>query len=194
LFEQIRSSLSSRKEIKSLMQFLQQHLEREFLELSKEYRHIWKTTQGELRELGKRWETVDELEAGCTCIFETMYNDMHLLRDSHSNRAVIGDIRNYIEENFANPDLSLDYLSEKFQLNAKNVSKMFKEEFGENFVDFLIGLRMNSAKKMLAETHKSMQEISLEVGYYNYNSFNRAFKNVVGLSPRDYRKQGNESA
>ncbi|QYR22963.1 AraC family transcriptional regulator [Paenibacillus sp. sptzw28] len=194
LFEQIRSSLSSRKEVKSLMQFLQQHLEREFLELSKEYRHIWKSTQGELLGLGKQWETVDELEAGCTRIFETMYNNMHALRDSYSNRAVIGDIRNYIEENFANPDLSLDYLSEKFQLNAKNVSKMFKEEFGENFVDFLIGLRMNSAKRMLTETHKSMQEISLEVGYYNYNSFNRAFKNVVGLSPRDYRKQGSESA
>ncbi|WP_221226646.1 helix-turn-helix domain-containing protein [Paenibacillus baekrokdamisoli] len=190
LFSQIRDSLSSRKEIESLIQFLQQHLERAFSELSKEYRQIWKTTNAELLALGLVWETVEELESSCTRIFETMCVQMNAIKDADSSRSVITEIRSYIIENYTNPDLSLDYLSEKFQMNAKNVSKMFKEEFGENFVDFLIGMRMDYAKKLLAGTHKSMQEISLEVGYFNYNSFNRAFKNIVGLSPRDYRKQG----
>ncbi|MFC5653583.1 helix-turn-helix domain-containing protein [Paenibacillus solisilvae] len=190
LFKQIQGSLSSRKEIESLIQFLQQHLDREFLEMSKEYRLIWKTTQVQLFDLGKRWETLEELESGCIRIFEMMNGQMNAVKESDSSRSVITEIRNYIIEHYTNPELSLDYLSEKFQMNAKNVSKMFKEEFGENFVDFLIGIRMQYAKKMLAETHKSMQEISLEVGYFNYNSFNRAFKNIVGLSPRDYRKQG----
>ncbi|MGM0882174.1 MAG: helix-turn-helix domain-containing protein [Bacillota bacterium] len=188
-FDQIRESLLPRKEIESLMQFFIHHLEGELLELSKEYRNIWRTVQAELHELAKRWDNVNELQQGCSVIFEMMSEKMQSQRDSHSNKALIIEIRSYIEENYANSELSLDYLSAKFQLNAKYLSKMFKEEFGENFVDFLIGLRINNAKQMLLETQKSMQAISNEVGYYNYNSFNRAFKNVVGLSPRDFRKQ-----
>lgn len=191
-FVQIRESLSPRKEIDSLIQFLLQHLEREFLELSKEYRHIWRTSQADLHELTGHWDTVDELQQGCSQIFLAMTEQMQTLRDSHSNKVLISEIRTYIEEHYSNSDLSLDYLSDKFQLNAKYLSKMFKEEFGENFVDFLIGLRINCAKKLLFETQKSMQVISQEVGYYNYNSFNRAFKNIVGLSPRDFRKQVGE--
>jgi two-component system response regulator YesN len=191
LFKQIQDSLSSRKEIERLIQFLLQHLEREFLEMSKEYRQIWKITQTQLFELGNQWETAEELERGCNLIFEKMNDQINAFKESDSSRSTITEIRSYIIEHYTNPEISLDYLSEKFQMNAKNVSKMFKEEFGENFVDFLIGIRMQTAKKMLIETHKSMQDIGLEIGYYNYNSFNRAFKNIVGVSPRDYRKQGN---
>ncbi|WP_245600139.1 helix-turn-helix domain-containing protein [Paenibacillus harenae] len=187
--EQIHESLLPRKEIESLMYFFIHHLESGIMELSKEYRNVWRNVQNELQRLAKRWDTVDELQAECIRIFESMTEHITKLRDSHSSRALIMEIRSYIETNYTNSELSLDYLSDKFQLNAKYLSKMFKEEFGENFVDFLIGLRISSAKKMLSETQKPMQTISSEVGYYNYNSFNRAFKNVVGLSPRDFRKQ-----
>jgi YesN/AraC family two-component response regulator len=189
LFKQIRDSVFSRKEIESLLLFLHQHLDRVFLELSKEYRSIWNEAEKELLELEKQWETAEELRLGCFMIFDAASRKMKSLRESHRNRIIIGEIRSYIEENFANPELSLEYLSEKFLIHAKNISKLFKDEFGENFVDFLIGLRIQTAKRMVSETEKSLQEISGEVGYYNYNSFNRAFKNIVGISPSEYRKQ-----
>ncbi|WP_337101080.1 helix-turn-helix domain-containing protein [Paenibacillus sp. YIM B09110] len=188
-YAQIRESLLPRKEIESLMQFCLHHLEGELMELSKDYRSIWRNIHNELMRLIKRWDTVDELQNESERIFEMLVEKVNAQRDSHSNKGLIIEIRSYIEHNYANSELSLDYLSSKFQLNAKYLSKMFKEEFGENFVDFLIGLRIDYAKKMLLETQKTMQSISGEVGYYNYNSFNRAFKNVVGLSPRDFRKQ-----
>lgn len=189
LFAQIRDSLSTRKEIESLVQVLHQHLNRMFSELSKEYRQIWRETESSLEELERNWETVDELQAAYTRLFEQVSEQMQALRDSQRTRFVIGEIRSYIEENFANPDLSLDHLSDKFLMHAKNISKLFKEEFGENFVEFLIGLRIRQAKHLLLSTEKPLTEIGAEVGYYNYNSFNRAFKNVEGLSPSDYRKQ-----
>ncbi|WP_224724770.1 helix-turn-helix domain-containing protein [Paenibacillus vietnamensis] len=186
---QMRDSLLPRKEIESLISFFIHHLEGELMELSKEYRSCWREAQDGLQRLEKRWDTVDELQEECIRIFEAMTGQMNQLRDSHSSKALIMDIRSFIEENYSNSELSLEFLSSRFELNAKYLSKMFKEEFGENFVDFLIGLRISSAKKLLLETQKPMQAISSEVGYYNYNSFNRAFKNVVGLSPRDFRKQ-----
>ncbi|MDQ0063453.1 AraC-like DNA-binding protein [Paenibacillus harenae] len=192
-YAQIRESLLPRKEIESLIQFCLHHLEGELMELSKDYRTIWRNIQNELQRLVKRWDTLDELQEESGRIFETLIEKINSQRDSHSNKGLIIEIRSFIEQNYANSELSLDYLSGKFHLNAKYLSKMFKEEFGENFVDYLIGLRIDYAKKMLLETQKSMQSISSEVGYYNYNSFNRAFKNVVGLSPRDFRKQLGEA-
>ncbi|WP_219836223.1 AraC family transcriptional regulator [Paenibacillus sp. R14(2021)] len=189
LFDQISDSVSSRKEIESLLQLLQQQLNRVFLELSKDYRNVWKDAGAELFELWRNWETLSELQQGCARIFEAVTGKFQVLKDSQRTRAVIGDIRSYIEENYPNPELSLDHLSDKFTLHAKNISKLFKEECGCNFVDFLIGLRMDKAKLLLLSTDKSLQEISSQVGYFNYNSFNRAFKNVAGFSPSDYRKQ-----
>jgi AraC-like DNA-binding protein len=193
LFAQIRDSVSTRKEIESLVQFLHQHLNRMFSELSKEYRHIWRETEMELAELEQYWETANELHAAYSRIFKQVSHKMQTLRESQRTRVVIGEIRAYIEENFANPELSLEHLSDKFQMHAKNISKLFKEEFGENFVDFLIGLRIGHAKRLLLTTEKPLTVISAEVGYYNYNSFNRAFKNVEGISPSDYRKQSDKS-
>ncbi len=63
LIKQIRDSISSRKEIESLLQFLHQHLDRVFLELSKEYRNVWKETEKELLQLEQHCETVEELQA-----------------------------------------------------------------------------------------------------------------------------------
>jgi two-component system response regulator YesN len=189
LFSQMTDAVSSRKEIESFMQFLHQQLKRMFLELPKDYRNVWKDTSTELLELLADWETLDELKQGCTLIFEAAAAKLTVLKDSQRTRAVIGDIRSYIEDNYPNPELSLDHLSDKFAISAKNISKLFKEESGCNFVDFLIGLRMDKAKLLLLSTDQSLQEISGEVGYFNYNSFNRSFKNVAGMSPSDYRKQ-----
>jgi AraC-like DNA-binding protein len=189
LFSQMTDAVSSRKEIESFMQFLHQQLKRMFLELPKDYRNVWKDTSTELLELLADWETLDELKQGCTLIFEAAAAKLTVLKDSQRTRAVIGDIRSYIEDNYPNPELSLDHLSDKFAISAKNISKLFKEESGCNFVDFLIGLRMDKAKLLLLSTDQSLQEISGDVGYFNYNSFNRAFKNVAGMSPSDYRKQ-----
>ncbi|WP_211749762.1 helix-turn-helix domain-containing protein [Paenibacillus sp. Marseille-Q4541] len=189
LMDQMERAVLPRREIENLMQFFLHHLEGELLELSKDYRIIWKNAKDQLEQLGRKWDDLHELKKGCQSIFEAMIQKMQVKKDSHSNKSLMIEVRTYIEENFPNAELSLDFLSARFQMNAKYLSKMFKDEFGENFVDFLIGLRMNEAKRLLTETDKSMQAISQEVGYYNYNSFNRAFKNVVGISPRDFRKQ-----
>lgn len=189
LFGQMHDSISSRKEIESFLQFLHQQLNRVFQELSKDQRSVWKDSGAELLTLGRNWETLEELKQGCLHIFEEMTSKLQAMKDSQRTRAVISDIRVFIEENYHNPELSLDYLSDQFTIHAKNISKLFKEEYGYNFVDFLIGLRMDKAKQLLLTTDKSLQDISAEVGYFNYNSFNRAFKNVAGVSPSDYRKQ-----
>lgn len=192
LIEQVRSAMLPRRDIDMIVTFLVQHLDRELVEVAKEYHDVWCEALDALTDYADQWETVEELKAHCTEVFGRMLSELETIRESKSHRTVIQNVRAYIEENYHNPDLSLDHLSEVFQMNGKYLSKMFKEQFGQNFVDVVIGLRINMAKKLLFSTDQSIQDISQTVGYTNYISFNRSFKNVVGISPRDFRKQVND--
>nr|WP_275901522.1 helix-turn-helix domain-containing protein [Cohnella algarum] len=98
-------------------------------------------------------------------------------------------MRTYIEEHFDDPDLSLKHLSDRFGMNGKNVSQLFKDAFGENFVDVLLRLRIEKAKRLLTETDLGQQDIAQQVGYSNAITFGRMFKRVVGVTPGDYRKK-----
>ncbi|MHA7964656.1 helix-turn-helix domain-containing protein [Paenibacillus sp. CAU 1782] len=108
--------------------------------------------------------------------------------ETKNHRAMINEMRSYIEENFDNPDLSLKHLSDRFQVSAKYGSYLFKEEFNMKFVDFLVQLRMERAEQLLADTSETVQQIALRVGYANSITFGRVFKRLVGVTPGDFRK------
>lgn len=94
----------------------------------------------------------------------------------------------YIDNNY-NRDISLQSAAELVSLSSYYFSRLFKKEVGVNFSDFLKLKRLNSAKRMLADTDKSIMEISLSVGYQEQSYFSKVFKKATGQTPRDYRKQ-----
>ncbi|TBL81115.1 response regulator [Paenibacillus thalictri] len=96
-------------------------------------------------------------------------------------------IKMYIREH-AHEDISLEAVAEHVQLSPFYVSKMFKEQIGANYIDYLTECRMEHAKRLLSDAGKSLKEIAYEVGYKDPNYFSRVFKKSTGLSPSDYRK------
>ncbi|WP_244879349.1 helix-turn-helix domain-containing protein [Paenibacillus cineris] len=86
-------------------------------------------------------------------------------------------------------DLSLDYLSAKFNLTSTYLSAYIKDKTGLNFSDHMQGIRMEKARELLACTSLTVNEISQQVGYLNITSFNRTFKKVTGITPGAYRKR-----
>ncbi|WP_037289789.1 helix-turn-helix domain-containing protein [Saccharibacillus sacchari] len=109
--------------------------------------------------------------------------------ETKSYRAMVSEMKTYIEENFANPDLSLKHLSDRFQISGKYASYLFKTEFDMKFVDFVTELRMKEAERLLLETECPLQDIALQVGYANAITFGRVFKRISGITPGDYRRQ-----
>ena len=84
-------------------------------------------------------------------------------------------------------DISLDDVSRSVDISPYYFSKIFKEATGENFIDYLTGLRIDKAKELLENTDLSMKEICSEVGYSNPNYFSRIFKKITGVSPTEYK-------
>ena len=68
------------------------------------------------------------------------------------------------------------------------LSGLFKENTGISYVKYLTGVRMNNAKKLLAEGEKAMV-VAEKVGYREYNYFCRVFKKQEGITPTEYRDQ-----
>jgi AraC-like DNA-binding protein len=105
------------------------------------------------------------------------------LRDFYVREAL-----NYIEQNFHN-DISVEDIADNCGLNRSYFGKIFKESTGRTPQEFLLNYRMTKAAELLKLTKLSVGDISNAVGYDNPLHFSRAFKNVFGISPREWRNQ-----
>lgn len=101
----------------------------------------------------------------------------------------VSAIENYIRENYMDPSMSLNKISDEFQISESYFSHMFKEKTGINFSNYLENIRMNEAARLIRETDTSLNELYLSVGYNNANSFRRAFKKIFGVTPSAMREE-----
>lgn len=122
---------------------------------------------------------------------EKMISAAMLIQDKGRQKAenIIEEAKQYIESNFSN-ELSLEYLAKELGISPYYFSRLFKEEEGVNYIDFLTGIRMNYAKEELQKGEKSIKEICIESGYSDPNYFSRIFKKWTGKTPTQYREKG----
>jgi two-component system, response regulator YesN len=93
----------------------------------------------------------------------------------------------YIESNFFNCDLKLEDVAKYVDRNPSYFSHLLISKTGRSFTDLLSGVRMKEAKRLLTGTNKPVKEIAHKVGFHNPNYFSRIFKELVGVSPREFR-------
>ncbi len=101
---------------------------------------------------------------------------------------VIIKAKSYIEENFSK-DISLDDVSRVVDISPYYFSKLFKEETGENFIEYLTNIRIDRAKRLLQNREISIKNICADTGYSDPNYFSRIFKKQVGVTPTEYRER-----
>lgn len=92
-----------------------------------------------------------------------------------------------INNNYSNKDISLRFVSDELHISYNYLCKVFKEQTGEVFLDYLHRIRIDEAKRLLEETDMRIGDIAEQVGYMNANSFIRKFKQVMGITPGEYR-------
>ena len=98
----------------------------------------------------------------------------------------IKEALNFIEQNFQN-DISVEEIASFCGLNRTYFGRIFKETVGKSPQQFLLSYRMAKAAELLKLTSLSVSDIGNAVGYPNQLHFSRAFKNVYGVSPREWR-------
>ena len=95
--------------------------------------------------------------------------------------------RRYIMEHYAEP-LTLEEVSEIAGLVPNYFSSQFKKVTGDGFAHYLIGVRMDAAKRYLQQTSLPVSEIAGRVGYNDVKYFTKTFIKLNGIKPTVYRK------
>ncbi len=102
---------------------------------------------------------------------------------------LIYQIRNYVEENYRNPELSLQFLSEQFGVTDTYLSHLFKKVLNVNFSQYLEELRLCEACRLLSKSQLPISSIVEQVGYCSVNTFGKAFKRRYNISASQFRTE-----
>ena len=94
----------------------------------------------------------------------------------------------YMMQNYHEP-ISIDLLADLVHLSKSYFMTCFKRAVGIGAIEHLTHLRINAACDALADTNTMVSEIAFSCGYSNLSNFNRQFKQIVGCSPKEYRKR-----
>lgn len=132
----------------------------------------------------------DELIAAC--IKEIL---VHLYRNekdkfpitSKNARPEIYEIQQFIDDNFRS-DIRISELAERYFISPYYLSHCFKDLIGHSPKHYLLLTRLSYAKVRLAETFASIEDIAVQSGFKDANSFIRSFKNEFNMTPNQYRR------
>ncbi|TBL79139.1 response regulator [Paenibacillus thalictri] len=102
-------------------------------------------------------------------------------------RQIIRKACDYLQTHFAQ-DISVPDMTQRFHISVSQFSLLFKKYTGQSFVNYLNGVRIRQAKHHLVEGELKVYEIAENVGFHSLPHFNRVFKQLVGVSPNEYRK------
>lgn len=96
----------------------------------------------------------------------------------------------YISTHFKNP-LTLDTLAKEFHVSKYYISHIFADKIRMNFRNYLGALRSEYAANLLRTTEDTITDICEKAGFDSQRSFNRIFKTIYNMSPREYRANMN---
>lgn len=83
--------------------------------------------------------------------------------------------------------LSVDDLARQACLSTSHFSRLFRQEMGKSPAEYLLEVRLEFAKRMLAVNEKSLTEIALDCGFGSSSHFSQTFSRALSISPSDYR-------
>jgi len=105
----------------------------------------------------------------------------------NATHKTISEITGYINNHY-NQDISLNTISATFYISPYYFSRTFKKVTGYTFIEYLNGVRVKEAQKLLRNTNLSIADISEAVGFKSSTHFGRIFKEITGSSPLSYKR------
>lgn len=96
-------------------------------------------------------------------------------------------VKKYVGEHYMDSTLSLDGTAAQLGISPSYLSRIFSEVDGKRFTQYLSDLRIEQAKRLLADESKLVRDVGQEVGFLTVQNFMRVFKSKIGVTPSEYR-------
>jgi transcriptional regulator GlxA family with amidase domain len=111
---------------------------------------------------------------------------------SHGDE-IVKEAQEFIESNFQEK-ISVEELSNRFAIGRRNFDRRFIKATGNTPLEYLQRVKIESAKKALETTRKTINEVMYEVGYSDIKAFREVFRKITGMSPLEYKNKYNKEA
>ncbi|MFZ1678700.1 MAG: helix-turn-helix transcriptional regulator [Saprospiraceae bacterium] len=90
--------------------------------------------------------------------------------------------------------ITIEELSAKFSVGRRNFDRRFIKATGNTPIEYSQRVKVESAKKSLENSRKTINEIMYEVGYSDVKAFREVFRKITGMSPVEYKGRYNKEA
>ncbi|MBE1445334.1 helix-turn-helix domain-containing protein [Paenibacillus sp. OAS669] len=137
-------------------------------------------------------DTIDDFEQLIKSLCFDLCEAFKSVQEEVGTGRSVDQMIEYIKENYKSCDFTLQNMALHFKIALPNLSQYFKDQTGVTLLDYTTSLRMEAAKQLLTEQDLPLKVIAEQVGYYNVSSFIRRFKQLVGVTPGEYRIQFKE--
>lgn len=134
----------------------------------------------------RRMETLQQLIAYLAGSIRVLVKNRSSIRPLTTGSEFIHKALAYIGEHYTE-ELTLQSVSDQVHISKNYFCLMFKKETGQNFIDYVISLRITRAKQLLLSTPLKIYEVAQEAGFHDVKYFSKLFKKLTDCSPVDYR-------
>ncbi|WP_435921009.1 response regulator [Paenibacillus sp. DYY-L-2] len=136
-------------------------------------------------------ESIRTWEEACHYLTRLVEHFWHLRSHASDRYAhLLLRVKEYITSNYDKDHISLQDAAESINMSPSHLSKIFSQETGQTFIEFLTQTRINKAMELLQSTQAKTYEIAFRVGYSDPHYFSNLFKRVTGMTTTEFRKQG----
>ncbi|MBC8081000.1 MAG: response regulator [Gorillibacterium sp.] len=132
-------------------------------------------------------ETLDDIKTWLRRMMFQISELLHLKRNS-KNVKLIDGVEQYVKEHIE-ADVSVISLAKVFAFSPNYLRHLFKKETNENLSDYILRMKIERACELLRDHTLKIYEIADRLHYSTITLFNRQFRDALGMSPSDYRKQ-----
>ncbi len=137
-------------------------------------------------EVLKKWQTTKN-KFVCSALVYEIFGEIHGEKSpAPAYNQKISRSVDYINEHFADADVSITETAKRSFMTDVYFRKLFKESFGISPKKYIDSLRIKRATELIASGYYSLGEIALLSGFSDYKYFSVAFKKATGVSPSKY--------
>lgn len=126
------------------------------------------------------------VRGGLTILLARFLEQMPHQRNLRADTDILKSILSYCVQNYAS-NLCLDELAHTLHVSKFHISHLINGKLKMSFSEYLHSIRISAAMPLLANGDLTVTEISHQVGYNSTRTFNRAFLQQTGITPREYR-------
>jgi two-component system response regulator YesN len=141
------------------------------------------------REMGLDLGEINQMtdKTQITQLFKSFLTRMIATEAGPDSKDIVQNALTLIENEYMT-DISLNYIADKLHVHKSYLCRLFKDEVGENIMQYILDMKIKRAKYLLANSHMKLYEISDSLGFTSQQYFSYVFKKQTGSSPNEFKR------